>query len=253
MAPLKHLAIIMDGNGRWAKKRGHNRFFGHIRGARIARQIIEAAAERNIEFLTLYTFSAENWKRPLTEVNFLMKLLMRQLERELDTLMKHNIHFRVVGDREKLPLEVHKTVEKTIDQTKNNDGMTLVFALSYGSRQEIVSAVQKIARQVQSGHLEVGSIDESLLSACLESAFLPDPDLIIRTSGESRLSNFFLWQAVYSELMTTNTLWPDFTVEELDACIANYQNRERRFGRVSPDVKPDLNADISSENHVELR
>lgn len=232
MTELKHLAIIMDGNGRWAQARGHNRLFGHVRGAKVARQIIEAAAERKVPFLTLYTFSQENWQRPATEVKFLMKLLGRQLKKELRTLMDNNIKFRVIGEIEKLPAEILKIVQHTIETTKDNDGMTLVFALSYGSRQEIRSAAQKIARQVQGGHINIADIDENMISACLESAFLPDPDLVIRTSGESRLSNFYLWQAAYSELFITNTLWPDFTVTDLDEALTIFSGTERRFGRI---------------------
>jgi undecaprenyl diphosphate synthase len=232
MTDLKHLAIIMDGNGRWAQARGHSRFFGHVRGARVARKIIEAAVERNIPYLTLYTFSSENWARPATEVTFLMKLLRRHLVKELKTLMKNNIRFRVIGNLQKLPEEARKIVQDTIDATRDNDGMTLVFALSYGSRQEIRNAIQKIARQVQGGHLDVADIDENLISACLESAFMPDPDLVIRTSGESRLSNFLLWQVAYSELFVTKTLWPDFTVTELDEALTIFSGRERRFGRI---------------------
>ena len=169
---------------------------------------------------------------PILAVGFLMKLLGRRLRKELSTLMENNIRFRVIGETSRLPEDVRKIVEHTISETKDNDGMTLVFALSYGSRQEMRNAVQKIARQVQSGHIDVGDIDEDLISACLESAFLPDPDLIIRTSGESRLSNFLLWQAAYSELYITKTLWPDFTVTELDEALTIFSGRERRFGRI---------------------
>lgn len=232
MTKLNHLAIIMDGNGRWAQARGHNRFFGHVRGAKVARQIIEAAVERKIPYLTLYTFSAENWQRPEKEVNFLMRLLRRYLNRELQTLMDNNIRFRVVGELDKLPTEARNIVQETIDTTKDNTGMTLVFALSYGSRQEIRTATQKIARQVKAGHIDVADIDEDMISACLESAFMPDPDLLIRTSGESRLSNFLLWQAAYCELLITDTLWPDFTVTELDEALTIFSGRKRRFGRI---------------------
>lgn len=232
MSPLRHLAIIMDGNGRWARLRGHGRFFGHIRGAKTARKIIEAAAERKLEYLTLYTFSLENWKRPEAEVNFLMKLLRRQLVRELKTLMDNNIRFRVIGDIHRLPHEVQKVVHSTVAATQRNTGMTLVFALSYGARHELVTAIQRIAGQVQAGHLTAADVDEALVSSCLESAFLPDPDLIIRTSGESRLSNFFLWQAAYSELLTLPTLWPDFSIADLDLALNDFAKRERRFGQL---------------------
>ena len=236
MTKLNHLAIIMDGNGRWAQARGHNRFFGHVRGAKVARQIIEAAVQRKIPYLTLYTFSAENWARPETEVNFLMRLLRRHLKRELKTLMDNDIRFRVVGELEKLPSEARKIVQETIDATADNKGMTLVFALSYGSRQEIRNATRKIAQQAKLGHLDIADIDENMISACLESAFMPDPDLVIRTSGESRLSNFLLWQAAYSELYVTDTLWPDFTVTDLDEAITIFSGRERRYGRVPEGV-----------------
>lgn len=222
----------MDGNGRWAQRRKHNRFFGHVRGAKVARQIIEAAVERKIPYLTLYTFSSENWNRPEREVRFLMSLLARQLRRELKTLQDNNIRFRVIGDLERLPTEVASVVRQTVESTKDNSGMTLVFALSYGSRQELRKATQKLARQVQGGHLDVADIDEDLISACLESAFMPDPDLVIRTSGESRMSNFLLWQSAYSEFFVTQTLWPDFTVTELDEALTIFSGRERRFGRV---------------------
>lgn len=246
MNTLKHLAIIMDGNGRWAQLRGHGRFFGHVRGAKVARKIIEAAAERKLEYLTLYTFSMENWSRPPVEVNFLMRLLKRQLLRELKTLMDNNIRFRVIGNKDLLPSEVRKVVDATIEQTKKNTGMTLVFALSYGARNEIVQAAQKIARQVQSGHLQAADVDETMFSACLESAFLPDPDLIVRTSGEWRLSNFFLWQAAYSELLTVPTLWPDFTTQDLDKALHEFNSRERRYGRLTSTTETE-----PSEHHVE--
>lgn len=223
----------MDGNGRWAQRRGHNRFFGHVRGSRVAREIIEAAAQMGLEYLTLYTFSTENWNRPKLEVQFLMRLLRRQLLREQATLMKNNIRFRVIGDLQRLPSPVQEVLRQTTDLTKDNTGMTLVFALSYGGRQEMREAVQKIARQVQLGNLEVGAINEQMISACLESAFMPDPDLIIRTSGETRLSNFLLWQSAYSEFYVTPKLWPDFTVEDFHLAIQEYSCRTRRFGRVA--------------------
>jgi len=225
----------MDGNGRWAKARGHNRIYGHVRGAKVARAIIEASARLKIPHLTLYTFSSENWFRPDTEVKFLMRLLGRQLRRELATLMKNNIKFRVIGDLARLPVEVRTAVDQTIRETSRNTGMTLVFALSYGSRQEIVKAAQKLAERVQQGDLQLDEIDESLFASSLESSFLPDPDLIIRTSGESRLSNFLLWQSAYSEILSVPTLWPDFSEQNLFACLDYFASRERRFGRVLPD------------------
>lgn len=229
----KHIAIIMDGNGRWAEAHGHHRFFGHIRGARVAKSMIEACAERKIEFLTLFAFSTENWSRPKSEVNLLMKLLRSRLNRERAQLIKNNIRFRCIGDIGRLPHPVRETVNETIDKTNHCTGMTLIFALSYGGRQEISSAAQKIARLVQDGQLQPQDITEELFATHLESSFFPDPDIIIRTSGECRVSNFFLWQAAYSELMIVPKMWPEFTAEDLDLAITNFASRERRFGKTS--------------------
>lgn len=233
----RHLAIIMDGNGRWAKARGHNRFFGHIRGAKRAKQIIEESARLNLESLTLFTFSTENWMRPQEEVSFLMLLLKRRLKRETPTLIKNNIQFRCLGDMSELPVSVQKQVEETTDMTKGNTGLKLNFALNYGGRQEILQGVRKIARLAQDGDIEPSQISEEKLSQSLQSCFLPDPDLIIRTSGESRLSNFFLWQAAYSEFHVVDIHWPDFKIPHLHKALHTFASKERRFGKTSDQVK----------------
>jgi undecaprenyl diphosphate synthase len=232
MSTPKHIAIIMDGNGRWAQKRGHNRIFGHIRGAKIARNVIVECAERGLKHLTLFTFSTENWYRPRAEVTFLMKLLVRQLRKEKQTLLDNNIRFRMIGDLDSLPLETRAVVLETIEDTSTMIGMELTFALSYGGRQEICAAMKSLAERVQSGELEPSEIDEALIDANLSSSFLPNPDLIIRTSGEHRLSNFFLWQAAYSEFYVSPVMWPDFKTQDLDLAIEFFSSRERRFGRV---------------------
>lgn len=238
MKQPQHIAIIMDGNGRWAQSRGHHRVFGHIRGARTAKNIIEHCARLGVPYLTLFAFSTENWFRPLEEVQFLMKLLSRHLRRETRTLMKNNICFRCIGNLERLPESVRAVVEETIELTKDNTGMTVVFALSYGGRQEIKNAMTRIARRIEKGLLKADQIDESLISNELDSSFLPDPDLIIRTSGESRISNFFLWQSAYSELYISPKLWPDFTEQDFDMAVRSFNTRERRFGRVLTALTP---------------
>lgn len=239
----KHVAIIMDGNGRWAQSRGQDRFWGHIEGAKVARNIIEYSAQRGIEYLTLFTFSTENWYRPATEVSFLMKLLKRQLKKEQEVLMRNNIRFLCVGSTQRLPKDVLEVVQETIDLTSDNTGMTLVFALSYGGREEIKEAIKEIAYRVKNGLLDIGQIDERLISNFLPSSKIPDPDLIVRTSGEQRISNFYLWQAAYSELYFTPTPWPEFDTDEFDKALEFYLSRDRRFGRIKPS--------ISSEKHLE--
>jgi undecaprenyl diphosphate synthase len=227
----------MDGNGRWAELRHRDRTFGHLKGARVAKEMIEHCAQIGVEYLTLYAFSSENWLRPKVEVTFLMKLLGRHLRKERKTLMKNNIRFSVIGDSDRLPGAVLKEVDLTIDETRNNTGMNLVFALSYSGRQEIAAAVRSIARAVAAGEVQPDEIDESMISANLQSSFMPDPDLIIRTSGEYRLSNFLLWQAAYAELYITQTLWPDFSLAELTQTFQQFANRERRFGRTTAQVR----------------
>lgn len=229
----QHLAIIMDGNGRWAKARGYQRTYGHLRGARVAKNIIELCAERGVKFLTLYAFSSENWMRPFSEVTFLMQLLARHLRRERATLMQNNIRFQTIGDTSKLPDIVQAEIAKTIEETSANTGMTLIFALSYGSHQEITNAVKAICADVTSGTLDPSTITPELLASRLETSHLPNPDLIIRTSGEYRLSNFMLWQAAYSELYIADCVWPNFNREELEKAFEAYARRERRFGRTS--------------------
>ena len=230
-----HVAIIMDGNGRWAELRGRDRTFGHLKGARVAKKVIRACTELGVPQLTLYAFSTENWMRPIAEVNFLMLLLARHLRKERRTLMKNGIRFSVIGDLTRLPQAVIEEVYETIEETRENTGMSLTFALSYGGRQEITGAVRALAKEVEAGKLTADQITEEMISSHLQTAFLnqPDPDLIIRTSGEYRLSNFMLWQAAYSEFFITPTLWPDFTQEELQVAFQQFGNRERRFGRTT--------------------
>jgi undecaprenyl diphosphate synthase len=229
---LHHVAIIMDGNGRWAQLRDKPRTFGHIKGARVAKKIITYASDNHLKNLTLYTFSTENWSRPQEEVSFLMRLLSRYLKKETLNLHKKNIRFDVIGEIEKLPIEIQKTISDTKSLTKNNTGLRLTFAMSYSSRQEIVLAVQKIAQQFKKGEIGIDQINEACVSQNLMTSELPDPDLIIRTSGESRLSNFLMWQASYSELYFSPVLWPDYTADDFAKACQNYYQRERRFGKV---------------------
>jgi undecaprenyl diphosphate synthase len=233
----RHLAIIMDGNGRWAKQRGHNRVFGHLRGARVAKNVIEECARLKLSHLTLFAFSTENWFRPLNEVSFLMNLLNRQLLREQKTLMSNNIRFQCIGELGRLPPAVRDVVIETIELTAGNTGMVLTFALSYGGRQEITEMARELVRQVKLGQLEESEIDEALIAGLLPSSFLPDPDLIIRTSGESRISNFFLWQAAYSEIEFEMKTWPEFGIKDLHRILDTYAQRERRFGRTTDQVR----------------
>lgn len=232
MSNPKHIAIIMDGNGRWAKLKRRPRTFGHIKGTRVAKKIITACARRNIENLTLYAFSTENWLRPETEVSLLMKILRRYLKRETSNLVKENIRFSVIGDMTNLPQDVLEAINESRQATQNCTGLHLIFALSYGSHQEITQAVQKIAVQIQKGSLSPDQITPALIAENLSTHPVPFPDLIIRTSGEQRLSNFLLWQAAYSEFYFTDTLWPNFTEECLDEALSNYSKRQRRFGKV---------------------
>lgn len=227
----------MDGNGRWAKARRHNRVFGHIRGAKVAKSVIEECARLKMPYLTLFAFSTENWFRPIEEVSFLMHLLKRQLLREKSMLMEQNIRFQVIGEISRLPAAVREVVISTVEETSGNTGMTLSFALSYGGRQEITLMAREIARQVKMGHLEESEVDEALVASLLPSSFLPDPDLIIRTSGESRISNFFLWQSAYSEIEFEAKAWPDFNNEDLHRILSCYAARERRFGRTSDQIQ----------------
>ena len=229
-----HIAIIMDGNGRWAKQKGHVRSFGHQAGAETVHVIAEEAARLGVKYLTLYTFSTENWNRPADEVNALMALLMDSIEEE--TFMKNNIRFRIIGDMSKMPTDVLNRLNQCIDRTSSNTGMTLILALSYSSKWEITDAVQQIAEKVKKGTLTVEEITDQTIDQHLCTQFMPDPDLLIRTGGEIRLSNYLLWQCAYSELYFCDTFWPDFKEEELRKAIYDYQKRERRFGKTSEQI-----------------
>jgi undecaprenyl diphosphate synthase len=229
---LNHVAIIMDGNGRWAELRGKPRTFGHIKGARVAKKIITYASDSKLKHLTLYTFSTENWLRPKNEVSFLMLLLSRYLKKESLNLHKKNIRFQVIGELQKLPQEIQKAIQQTTELTQNNTGLNVTFAISYSSRQEIINAVKQIVEQVQNNQLQIEQINDHVFSENLMTAKTPDPDLIIRTSGESRLSNFLMWQASYSELYFSSVLWPDYTAKDFAEACSDFYQRERRYGKV---------------------
>ena len=229
----EHLAIIMDGNGRWAKQKGMLRVIGHENGTKSVRQVVEASAELGINYLTLYAFSTENWNRPKMEVQTLMKLLVKSLKKEIKTLQDNNIKLTAIGHLTDLPKKAYEELLYVIDQTKNNTNMTLSLALSYGSREEIVNVLKDISSKVKNNIISVDNIDESIINEHLYTQNLPDVDLLIRTSGEQRISNFLLWQIAYAELYFTDILWPDFTKENLYEAILDYQNRERRFGKTS--------------------
>jgi len=230
----RHVAIVMDGNGRWARRRGLSRHEGHRRGKDSVRAVVEAARELGIPYLTLFAFSSENWQRPSAEVDFLMRLFHRYLVTETKRLMKRDIRVVALGDTERLPPRVRQALAETVDATKGNRAMTVALALSYGGRQDIAAAVRMIAQAVHKGELAPDQIDEHMIQHALTTDGLPDPDLLIRTSGELRISNFFLFQLAYTELYFTDTLWPDFRERELLSALAAYQSRERRFGSISP-------------------
>lgn len=232
-----HVAIIMDGNGRWAKKRGGVRIFGHQNGVKSVRDVVEASVEIGVKYLTLYAFSTENWNRPKIEVNALMGLLVSTIKSELKTLTENNVRLKTIGDINMLPKEVAQNLTDTIKRTESNTGLTLILALSYSSRWEINQAIKKIARDVKNNVLEIDSINEELFQKYLNTSDFPDPELLIRTSGELRISNFLLYQLAYSELYFTETLWPDFNKDEFFKAIHNYQSRERRFGLTSEQLK----------------
>jgi len=227
-----HVAVIMDGNGRWAQKKLLNRVKGHEKGADTVRMVVRSCREIGISFLTLYAFSTENWQRPKVEVSALMILLKKFLVSEKQEMIENNIRFNVIGQKDRLPAAVQEEIKRTGDATKNNDGMCLSLALSYGGRAELVRAVQDIAGDVQKGQFPVNDITDEVIAKYLYTAGMPDPELLIRTSGEMRISNFLLWQIAYSEIHVTNTLWPDFTRDELIQILKDYQGRDRRFGRV---------------------
>mgnify|MGYP000641301365 CR=1 FL=1 len=232
----KHIAIIMDGNGRWAKKRGLARAFGHENGAKAVRQVVEGCAELGVKNLTLYAFSTENWKRPKFEIQTLMRLLISSLKKEIKTLHDNNIKLCTIGNLDNLPSKVHKELLDVMEKTKQNTRMTLTIALSYGSREELVSVFKELAFKVKNNIISIENIDDSIINEHLYTRNLPDVDLLIRTSGEQRISNFLLWQIAYAELYFTNTLWPDFTKEDLNHAIIEYQKRERRFGKTSEQI-----------------
>lgn len=233
----EHIAIIMDGNGRWAKKRGGVRIFGHQNGVKAVREVVEASVELKIKYLTLYAFSTENWNRPKIEVNALMGLLVTTIKNELKTLQENNVRLKTIGDINQLPENVIRNLKETLELTSANTGLTLILALSYSSRWEINNAVKEIAKDVKNNVLNIDQINESLFQKYLNTSSFPDPELLIRTSGELRISNFLLYQLAYSELYFTETLWPDFSKEEFYKAIHNYQSRERRFGLTSEQIK----------------
>ena len=232
-----HVAIIMDGNGRWAKQRGMERTFGHQAGAETVHQIVEEAARLGIKYLTLYTFSTENWNRPTEEITALMGLLFEHIEEE--TFMKNNVSFKVIGDIDKLQNYVLGKLKKCIEHTSRNTGMSLVLALSYSSKWELTEAARQIAADVNDGKLKLSDIDSNTIQQHLATKDMPDVDLLIRTGGEQRLSNYLLWQCAYAELYFCDTYWPDFKEQELRKAIADYQNRERRYGKTSEQLKSD--------------
>ncbi len=229
----RHLAVIMDGNGRWAKQRGKLRVFGHENGVRAVRETVETAAKLGVENLTLYAFSTENWKRPKIEVDTLMKLLVSSLKKELKTLSENNIRLIAIGRINTLPEKVHRELNEVMEKTAENSAMTLTLALSYGSREELTSAFKDLATKVKNNIISPENIDETIINGHLYTRDLPDVDLLIRTSGECRISNFLLWQIAYAELYFTDVLWPDFGESHLISAIQSYQNRERRFGKTS--------------------
>ena len=233
----KHIAIIMDGNGRWAKQQGFLRAIGHENGAKSVRMTVETCARLGVENVTLFAFSTENWNRPKLEVDTLMKLLVKSLKKELKTLLDNNIKLNTIGDIDMLPISTQKKLQEVIELTKNNTRVTMTVALRYGSRPEIVAAVKNICEKVKNNIISIDSIDDSIINEHLYTHNLPDVDLLIRTSGEHRISNFLLWQIAYSELYFTDVLWPDFKEDDLYQAIISYQKRERRFGKTSEQIK----------------
>lgn len=234
----KHIAIIMDGNGRWAKKRALPRVVGHEYGVKSVRTVAETAARLGVKYLTLYTFSTENWNRPQLEVKAIMALLVRTIRKEVATLQKNNIRLRTIGDIEALPKDAYNELQEAMALTANNDSMDLVLALNYSARWDIVQATKKIAELVQDGNIKVEQINEKVISASLNTGTLPEPDLLIRTSGEFRISNFMLWEMAYGEFYFTDIYWPEFDQEAFYKAILDYQKRERRFGKTSDQIKP---------------
>jgi len=232
----RHIAVIMDGNGRWAKGKGKLRVFGHHNGVLSVRDIVESAGELGVEYLTLYTFSAENWNRPTFEVNAIMELLISTINKEIKKLMENNVRLNAIGDIDQLPGKCHRELENAINKTSANTGLVLTLALSYSSRNEIVHAAKALAAKVQAGEIKPEEIDETMFENNLYTGGMPNPELLIRTSGEYRISNYMLWQIAYAELYFTAKLWPDFRREDLYEAILDYQKRERRFGKTSEQV-----------------
>jgi undecaprenyl diphosphate synthase len=234
----RHIAVIMDGNGRWAKKKGAMRIFGHKNAIQAVKDVTEGCGELGIKYLTLYAFSTENWSRPKAEIDGLMELLVSTLKQEIKTLMDNQVKLITIGDTANLPVDCQKNLEWAIAQTKNNSGLTLILALSYSGRWEIIKAAKAIAQAIEQGKLKAGEINEQLFENYLQTSGIPDPELLIRTSGELRVSNFLLWQIAYTELYITPTLWPDFRKDHLYEAIWSYQQRERRFGKTSEQLNP---------------
>lgn len=239
----QHIAIIMDGNGRWAQEKGEDRLFGHYHGVESVRNIVEGCAELGVKYLTLYAFSTENWDRPEPEVNGLMVLLADTIRQEVDTLNKNNIRLQLIGNIDMLPEYASRALQEAVEMTGHNNGLTLIIALSYSSRWELVNAVKLIAEDVQAGKLNASRIGEDTLRNYLSTSAFPDPELMIRTSGEYRISNFLLYQLAYAELYFTDTRWPDFRKEHLYEAIVNFQQRQRRFGKTGEQIKGDAATD----------
>jgi len=237
----KHIAIIMDGNGRWAKQKGNPRVFGHRNGVAAVRDTVEGAAELGINFLTLYAFSTENWNRPRTEIDALMTLLVGTINKETKTLMDNNIRLRAIGDINSMPKSVARHLKGAIEKTEKNTGLNLILALSYSSRWEIINAVNSLVDDLKNNVLDYDQVNQSTFESYLTTSEFPDPELLIRTSGEYRLSNFLLWQIAYTELYFTSTLWPDFRRDDLYQAIYDYQSRERRFGKTSEQMAGNIN------------
>ncbi|HEX6224086.1 MAG TPA: isoprenyl transferase [Chryseolinea sp.] len=234
----RHIAVIMDGNGRWAKKKGAMRIFGHKNAVQAVKDVTEGCGELGIKYLTLYAFSTENWNRPKAEIDGLMELLVSTLKQEIKTLMDNQVKLITIGETSNLPIDCQKNLEWAIDQTKANSGLILILALSYSGRWEIAKAAKALATEVEQGRIKASEINERLLENYLQTSGIPDPELLIRTSGELRVSNFLLWQIAYTELYITPTLWPDFRKEHLYEAIWSYQQRERRFGKTSEQLNP---------------
>lgn len=234
----RHIAVIMDGNGRWAKKKGAMRIFGHKNAVQAVKDVTEGCGELGIKYLTLYAFSTENWNRPKAEIDGLMELLVSTLKAEIKTLMENQVKLITIGETSNLPVDCQKNLEWAINQTKGNSGLTLILALSYSGRWEITKAAKALATEVEQGKIKASEINEHLLENYLQTSGIPDPELLIRTSGELRVSNFLLWQIAYSELYITPTLWPDFRKDHLYEAIWSYQQRERRFGKTSEQLNP---------------